>query len=400
MYLADAWYSSGTLWTAAGAVAVLFTGAIATYVAFSLANPVRRLECVMSAAPLLQGAAQEMPGSLRITWDGEELKDPHVLEVTLTSRGRRDIARDDFDQPLEFRVGARIIALLRTASGPNLTTFRAVAFENDLLKVGPGLIGRRQSIKFTLLAAGHEPELTSSAAAVRDVDVEVLASERPSHARSTGLRMAAGLAVTAGMAGLVLVGVVIGHSSPPGKAFSPASSSAASSLRSAQMELNSGRQASELSGISLLQHVMKAAPAYQPTAMQALDSFIQKRSPTGSDDPPVASVTQTALNVLKDRNPADDHGFGINLSHVNLTNADLSGMDFSNANLLDDDFDTANLTGANLRGANLDFAFVGGADLAGANLEGASLDGASFYKTTMCRGSVPADPQLEYNCNS
>lgn len=99
MVLADPWYNSGTFWAAAGALAVLGTGAVATFVAFWLANPIRRLDCAMSAAPLLKGSAQEMPGSLHITWDGVELKDPHILEVTLTSRGRRDIASEDFDQP-------------------------------------------------------------------------------------------------------------------------------------------------------------------------------------------------------------------------------------------------------------------------------------------------------------
>ena len=95
MALADTWYSSGTFWAAAGTLAVLISGSIATFITIWLANPVRRLECVMSAAPLLQGSAQEMPGGLRITWNGDELEDPHILEVSLISRGRRDIGRDD-----------------------------------------------------------------------------------------------------------------------------------------------------------------------------------------------------------------------------------------------------------------------------------------------------------------
>jgi hypothetical protein len=43
--------------------------------------------------------------------------------------------------------------------------------------VGPGLIRRRQPLKLTLLAVGLEPTLTSSATALRNVDVEVLSSE-------------------------------------------------------------------------------------------------------------------------------------------------------------------------------------------------------------------------------
>jgi hypothetical protein len=407
MNLADPWYASGTFWTAAGAVAVLVTGAIATYVTFTLANPVRRLECSMSTAPLLQGSAQEMPGTLQITWKGEELNDPHILEVTLTSRGRRDIAKEDFDQALEFRVGAKILAVLRSASGPNATVFRAVDFEDDLLKVGPGLIRRHQSIRFTLLAVGHNPELSSSAAAVRDVDVKVLTSEPSSHRWSTGPKVAAGLAVAAAMAGLVLIGLVIGHSSVPSKTSptasktsTPASSSAVSGLRAAEADMKSSSRSAQLTGIGMLQYLMKTVPADQSAAMQALDMFIQARSPAGNNDQQVTSVIQAALTVLRDRNPANDDGFIINLSNANLTSADLNGIDFNNAQLVNTDFDTANLTDASFRYADLNYAFIGGANITGASFDDANLSGASFYDTTSCRGSAPTDPQLGYNCSA
>jgi hypothetical protein len=218
MVMADSWYTSGTLWAAAGTIAVLVTSAIATYVAFVLASPVRRLECAMTAAPLLQGSAQDMPGLLNITWEGTELRDPNILEVNLVNRGRRDIVGEDFDQSLEFRVGVRILAILRSASGQGSTAFRAVGFKDDLLMVGPALIRRRQSIKFTLLASGRDPVLTSSAAAVRDVDVEVLPTERSSRRWSIRTRAAASLAVAAAMAGLVLIGFLIGRNPPPNEA--------------------------------------------------------------------------------------------------------------------------------------------------------------------------------------
>jgi hypothetical protein len=395
MYLADPWYSSGTFWAAAGAVAVLVTGTIATFVAFRLANPVRRLECAMLAAPLLQQSAQEMPGTLQISWNGTELNNPHILEVNLTSRGRRDIASEDFDQPLEFRVGAKILAVLRTASGPDSTTFRKVAFEDEILNVGPALIRRHQSIKITLLAVGHDPELSSAAAAVRDVDVEVLPSERSGHRWS------------AAMAGLVLIGLVIGHSSPPSKTLSTgrktstkASPSATGPLGIAERELRSGSQTVQLSGISTLQRVMKGSPADQPDAMQILDKYIQTRSPAGNNDKQITSDIQAALNVLRSRNVSNDGGFVITLSHTNFTDANLSGINLNNANLVDSDFDTANLSGASFRYANLNYAFLGGADLVGANFNDSNLNGASLYKTIMCRGSAPTESKMGYNCSA
>jgi hypothetical protein len=405
MILADQWYTSGTFWTAAGTVAVLTTGAIATFITLWLANPVRRLECVMSAAPLLQETAQEMPGSLQITWNGGELKDPHILEVNLISRGHKDIASQDFDQPLEFRVGAEILAVLRTASSPNSSAFRTVSFEDDLLKVGPGLIRRKQSIKFTLLAVGPDPVLSSSAAALRDVDVEVLSIEASNHRWPAKTKLAASLAITAITAGLVLIGLVIGHRNPALK-NPPASRSISSSapqlvaLHSAEKDLKSGSQATQINGISALQRLIGTTPGVQPAAMLALAEFISAKSPAGSNDQPVTHTIQLALNALRASNPANDGDTTINLSNTNLTSANLSGIDLDNASLVNTDFDTANLGSADLRDADLNYAFVGGANLNGTNLNGANLANASFYETIMCRNSSPIQPQRGYNCSA
>jgi hypothetical protein len=407
MILASQWYSSGTFWAAAGTIAVLVTGAAATVVALWLANPVRRLECVMSSAPLLQGSAQEMSGSLQITWDGVELKDPHILEVNLISRGRRDISSEDFDQPLEFRVGAKILAVLRTASGPKSSTFRAVAFEDDLLKVGPGLIRRHQSIKFTLLAVGRDPMLSSSAAALRDVDVEVVSTDESHRRWSVKVKLAGCLAATAVTAGLILIGLLIGHN--PSSSGTPSTdnqnqtataSLAKASLRTAEADLKSDSQTSQLGGIKTLQGIMKTSPSDQPAAIRALSSFVHARSAAGNNDQPVTAVIQAALNVLRGRNPVNDGSATINLDNTNLTSANLSGINFSNASLVNADFSDADLDGTNLHDANLNYAFVGGANLADVNLDGANLTGASFYQTTMCHGSAPTQPQRGYDCSA
>ena len=419
MVLADSWYVSGTFWTAAGAVAVLITGGIATYVAFILASPVRHLECSMSATKLLRGSAQDMPGNLQITWDGAELRDPVILEIRLVSRGRQDIVKDDFEQALEFRVNAKILAILKSDSHPNSSAFPAVAFDDDLLKVGPGLIRRRQSINFTLLASGADPVLSSSAAAVRDVDVDVIATGQPSSRWPVQVKLAAALAVAAVMAGLVLIGLLIGHeSSPPvrtltashpptpitsptaGLAPRPTTSPTSEALPAAEAELLSASRAAQSAGIRALQQIMKGTPADQPAVLADLTGFIRRDSPTGSNDQPVTTIIQAALSVLVNRNPAYDSGTVINLSEANLTSADLSGINLVGAQLVNTDFDTANLGGANLRGADLNYAFVGGANLSGANLDGANLADASFYQTTMCHGATPTQPKSGYSCSA
>jgi uncharacterized protein YjbI with pentapeptide repeats len=132
--------------------------------------------------------------------------------------------------------------------------------------------------------------------------------------------------------------------------------------------------------------------------IQKLAEFIRAKSVAGSNDQPINAVIQSALNVLRNRNPADDGNVEINLSNTNLTNANLSGINLSGATLADIDLSNANLSDANLRGANLNYAFFGGANLAGTTLEGANLTGASFYQTTMCHGARSTQPQRNYDC--
>jgi uncharacterized protein YjbI with pentapeptide repeats len=419
MVLASGWYSSGTFWAAAGTVAVLATGTIAIILALLQDNPVRRLECTMSVAPLLQGSAEETPGKLQMTWDGVVLKDPHVLEITLFNRGRRDIPKEDFDQPLEFRVGATILAVLRIISGSSSSVFRAVGFEGDLLKVGPGLIRRRQSIKVTLMAVGSDPILTSSAAAVRDVDVEVLEAVQSDHPRPARVKFVAGIGVVALMAGLVLIGLVVGNGLSRSKNVSASKSkntssavsiepksspttipaSASASLRMAEADLASNSQATQLNGVDILRQLMRNSPIAQPDAVTALAKFMRLKSPAGNNDQPATQVIQAAVNTLASRNPTYDQGVTIDLSNTNFTNANLATIDLVNAQLVNTDFSDANLNGADLQSADLNYAFMGGATLVGANLNDANLASASFYQTAMCNGSRPTEPQRAYNCS-
>ena len=67
-----------------------------------------------------------------------------------------------------------------------------------------------------------------------------------------------------------------------------------------------------------------------------------------------------------------------NLSHANLSDADLIGVNLSGTNLSHAKLIRANLSHANLSGANLSHANLSGANLSHANLSGAKLTKAVF----------------------
>lgn len=77
---------------------------------------------------------------------------------------------------------------------------------------------------------------------------------------------------------------------------------------------------------------------------------------------------------------------GINLSHVDLVEADLAGQNLRCANL-----EGASLTGADLRKANLSGANLAGANLTRAMLDGAQLRGATYDDRTV----FPRDLDVE-----
>src|SRR5580658_10237915 len=108
-----AFYTSGTFWAGAGTVAGVLGTAAVVWVTLTVGFPRRRLSyCLRASAPLLT-APQDMRSDLELRRrqkpagdrpgapDGPDswqvLADPRVLTIDLTSRGRRDIPSDAFN---------------------------------------------------------------------------------------------------------------------------------------------------------------------------------------------------------------------------------------------------------------------------------------------------------------
>ncbi len=151
MDVAGVWYTSGTFWTGAGTVTAVLGAVAVVWVTFTVGFPRRRLYYGMPAAARLLTAPAGMRSDLELRHHGTLLADPRVLTIELVSRGRKDIPSDAFNdrQPLQLDVGAPIVEVLQVTSKPDA-----------LLKIGPGLIGKRHEITITVLTDGEEPSLT------------------------------------------------------------------------------------------------------------------------------------------------------------------------------------------------------------------------------------------------
>jgi hypothetical protein len=157
MVIAATWYSSGTFWAGAGAVAVVLVGVVTVIVTWMVGAPRRFLVYDMPVVTSLLASHQEDLASseLRVTFEGNPLDDAYFVSLRLENRSRKDIRSTDFDQsrPLLFNFGNKIVALVGddTARQNAAKWFR---MEDTLLAVEPTLIRRHEVIQAKLIMDG------------------------------------------------------------------------------------------------------------------------------------------------------------------------------------------------------------------------------------------------------
>jgi hypothetical protein len=168
-------YTSGTFWAIAGVAAVIVVGVATVWVTLRVSNPKRRLLYSMPVATPLLNRRPGLPADIEVRRKGQEkpLENPHVVTVQLVSRGRLDIQRDAFDdgKPLRLDVGAPIIECLDVTTSPPDRAVPPCKPGGSTLLVGPALIGRRQTIRYSLLVDGPDPRLSPPIKSLADVDI-------------------------------------------------------------------------------------------------------------------------------------------------------------------------------------------------------------------------------------
>ncbi|MGW1364500.1 hypothetical protein ACWCQP_44735 [Streptomyces chartreusis] len=107
----------------------------------------------MSDTSLLQ---ERLNGRVEVRHTGSLLADPRLIQVRLTNVSRRDISSASFDrnEPIKIKVGRPILELLSVETRPHAAAAPPVTVQGDELHVGPGRLGRRESVTLYALVEG------------------------------------------------------------------------------------------------------------------------------------------------------------------------------------------------------------------------------------------------------
>ncbi|MFE7835796.1 hypothetical protein ACFU53_06910 [Streptomyces sp. NPDC057474] len=114
----------------------------------------RAISYRMDISRLLAGDAHALPGALTVNYNGEHLRDPHVVKLRLRSTGRHAVASEHYDQgrPIKFDLG-RLVVLL---DSPTVSAFEV---SGSQVKYGPELMPAGQSVTLSLITEG-KPRLS------------------------------------------------------------------------------------------------------------------------------------------------------------------------------------------------------------------------------------------------
>ncbi|MEU9702039.1 hypothetical protein [Streptomyces sp. NPDC047981] len=147
-------YESGTFWAAVGVFVALLVGLGAMWATLRSRVPQRRrLLYAMSSTSLLQ---EQLNGRIEVRHTGTSLAEPRLVQIRLTNVSRRDVSSASFDrnEPIKIAVGRQILELLSAETRPQGAAAPPVTVQGDELHVGPGRLGRRESVTFFLLVDG------------------------------------------------------------------------------------------------------------------------------------------------------------------------------------------------------------------------------------------------------
>jgi hypothetical protein len=121
--------------------------------------------------------------NLEVRHNGAVVAAPHVVEVVLVGRGRRDIPRAASGQgaPIELALAVPVVELLVTQTRDRRSALPTPPVADATgLRIGPALIGRRQQVRVTV-PTDADPHLCGPRLDVRVRKIDLVPAETPTY---------------------------------------------------------------------------------------------------------------------------------------------------------------------------------------------------------------------------
>ncbi|MFF0270023.1 hypothetical protein [Kribbella sp. NPDC004536] len=164
-------------WATVGVIAAVVglpLAALATWATIRTIPPKRRLGIEMTSTRLF--TRDKASGAADRLWISHAtfgvLADPTVVRLSIRNTGRAAIssALYDRDTPIKLHLGVKILELLEASNALTTQVGPPAEILDEILLVGPGLIGQQEWLTYELLVDG-DPHLTIEHALI---DVEVV----------------------------------------------------------------------------------------------------------------------------------------------------------------------------------------------------------------------------------
>ncbi|MEV7078646.1 hypothetical protein AB0N88_08895 [Streptomyces sp. NPDC093516] len=152
-----------TFWTALGAMAAVLAVPTAVgvgWLAYRAVWPRRRVRWSVRVSPLMSHGAAHTE-RLTISFTGQRLDRPHIVEVQLSNVGNKDLEPAHFHgQPLEITSSARVLSVLQSSSKPATQRVLPAREDDHTVTVSADTpFHKGQTLTYVLLVDGAGPSI-------------------------------------------------------------------------------------------------------------------------------------------------------------------------------------------------------------------------------------------------
>lgn len=144
------------IWTFVGVLCAILAVVVTIFI-FLAQRKTKRLSYEITSNTQLLGVKDEIQGKVQVLYDGEEVKNVHLLTIRFTNSGNQSIASSDYERPLSVEVNSDAKILTHEVIDETPENLGAtVTLEESKLIFAPVLMNAKDSFSIKTLISDFE----------------------------------------------------------------------------------------------------------------------------------------------------------------------------------------------------------------------------------------------------